>query len=1222
MSDIPPGKPEHRLQEMQELDPQTLPLRGAQVIEASAGTGKTWTLAALYVRLVLGHGRDDTGLLPPDILVMTFTEAATAELRERIRDRLAQAARHFRAQETGDAFLQALRASYAPERWPACAWRLDLAAQWMDDAAIFTIHGWSSRMLRQHALGSASLFEQSKVEDSEGLRLAAVRDYWRRWFYALPEEQLAALDKLAQDPQQLLERLKPRWQAIERSPEARYQDTPQPPELLAAWSRWQAEVDALEQDARAAWARHTEALRTQLVKAMDYDLSGTTYRAASREGYLAQLDAWATGGPRDAKNIGRFGIATLRAKTKTSKPKSGMPPYQTPVDEFGVYARLQELSDLLATEPDIQAGLVEHAAQAVALAYESRKRELAQFDFSDLLQRLYHALHSGDGRLAQAIRQQYPVALVDEFQDTDPWQYGALERIYLDGLADEAEPAPEPEGGDQALLMIGDPKQAIYSFRGADLATYLRARDRAEAVHTLSGNRRSTRQLVEAVNHVFAQAEQPFGALPFVPVQARNEQVQPLRRPDGSAHAALTVWHLASERPLGATAYQQAMAECCAGEMVRLLNQGLALPGQMAVLVRGWQEARAIRTALAGRGVRSVYLSERDSVWRSAEALDLWYLLRAVAQPRSVSCLRAALSCRTLGKSLGELDRLIRDEAAWDEQVEHFSRWHQTWQRQGFLAMLYQLLHEQQVPQRLLATTSDAERRLTNLLHLGDLLQRASLELQGEGALVRFLGDQLHEDAVSSDAAQMRLESDADLVQVVTMHKSKGLQYPLVFLPFVANFRAESAGSGRDDGERLAEDIRLLYVALTRAERALWLGVADRARDFNAKGGPPRSALSRLLGRRAADDLAQRLQCWAACPEVAVLPAPEAGTERYLPAAVDPGAQAAREPRRALRGDWWMASFSALTRELEPAALPQAASVEEERYLDAQTDSREPVLPGVPDLAPGTPEAVAVTVAVEPRYNAFGAGSAYGTLLHDLLEWQLREGWPLLRADAPAGQLQRWQQQLAARADALQLDAAMRELLPPWLAQIADTALPLGEEGAGTLRLADLSLQTAWPEMSFTVLTHGVTAQRIDRLITTRIQPGQPRNALRPSELQGLLIGFMDLVFEHEGRYYVLDYKSNKLPGYGPAELEAAMLAHRYEVQAMLYLLALHRLLKARLPDYDYDRHVGGALYLFLRGIDQPGAGLHRLQAPRALIEALDQAFAEGRPLQFHGEAA
>jgi len=884
------------------------------------------------------------------------------------------------------------------------------------------------------------------------------------------------------------------------------------------------------------------------------------------------------------------------------------------MDEFGVYVRLQDLSDRLAGEPDIEDGLIEHAAREVALAYERRKRELAQFDFSDLLQRLHHALQADDGRLARAIRQQYPVALVDEFQDTDPWQYGALERIYLSELAD---PAPG-SGGDHALLMIGDPKQAIYSFRGADLATYLRARVRAEAVYTLAGNRRSTRELVNAVNHVFMQAEQPFGGLPFVRVQARNEQVRPLLRPDGGIHAALTVWHLASEKPLGASAYQQAMAECCAGEIVRLLNQGQALPGQMAVLVRGWQEARAIRAALAGRGVRSVYLSEHDSVWRSAEALDLWYLLRAVAQPRSVSSLRAALSCRTLGKRLDELDRLIRDEAAWDEQVEHFSRWHQTWQRQGFLAMLHQLLHEQQVPQRLLAATPDAERRLTNLLHLGDLLQRASLELQGEGALVRFLGDQLHEDAVASDAAQMRLESDADLVQVVTMHKSKGLQYPLVFLPFVANFRAESPGSGRDDGERLAEDIRLLYVALTRAERALWLGVAERARDFAARGGAGRSALSRLLGRSSAGDLAQRLQLWTSCADIALLPVPDPATERYQPGADRPDAQAAREPRRLLRGDWWMASFSALTRELEPAALPQAASVEEDRYLDAQTDSRAAVLPVASDLAPPKDD----TVAAEPRYNAFAAGSAYGTLLHDLLEWQLGEGWPLLRADAPSSQQRRWQQLLAARCDALQLDEPMRELLPAWLAQIIATDLPVPDGGIGPLRLADLDLQTAWPEMSFTVLTHGVTAQCIDRLITAGIEPGRPRDALRPNVLQGLLIGFMDLVFEHEGRYHVLDYKSNKLPGYGPAELGAAMLAHRYDVQAVLYLLALHRLLRARLPDYDYERHVGGALYLFLRGIDQPGAGLYRLRPPRALIEALDQAFAAGEPVSSQTEAA
>jgi exodeoxyribonuclease V beta subunit len=228
-----------------ELDPLRMRLSGVQLIEASAGTGKTWTLAALYVRLVLGHGCADgparQGLVPPQILVMTFTEAATAELRGRIRARLAQAARCFEqdpdsdasAKEDLDDFLQHLRASYPPAQWPACAQRLNLAAQWMDDAAIFTIHGWSSRMLGTHAFDSAHLFQQSRVEDGEQLKRQAAQDYWRRWYYAAPLAQLPLIEQLASSPERLVDALSTWWRAQEHAPDGRVVAAEAPPALLA-----------------------------------------------------------------------------------------------------------------------------------------------------------------------------------------------------------------------------------------------------------------------------------------------------------------------------------------------------------------------------------------------------------------------------------------------------------------------------------------------------------------------------------------------------------------------------------------------------------------------------------------------------------------------------------------------------------------------------------------------------------------------------------------------------------------------------------------------------------------------------------------------------------------------------------------------------------------------------------------------------------------------------
>jgi len=1187
---------------LQPLNPITLPLQGLQVIEASAGTGKTYTLAALYVRLVLGHGRSQGALTPPEILVMTFTEAATAELRERIRLRLTQAAKDFRqAQAPADGFLRDLKNSIPAHDWPSCAARLDAAAQWMDEAAIFTIHGWSSRMLRQHAFDSSSLFEQSTVQDSEILRMQAAADYWRKWYYPLDEAQLSAILPIAKTPQALVKKLLPLWRAQERIPPAdltapadtvRQTEPDAPAQSLQLWAAQLQQVAACEAQALALWRTHADALLAQLTTAMDQDLNGNSFRLANRAGYLQQLKAWTLGAALDHKLVAKFGLRALSEKTLTQSAK--------PQDPTGALAAMQAWSDAVDGIVSPQEDLLAHAAWTITRTYDRSKQQRGQFDFADLLTRLHAALHWPGSRLPQVIRQQYPVALVDEFQDTDPWQWGALSKIY-----------PDPQASDAALLLIGDPKQAIYSFRGADLLTYLAARERAQAVHTLLHNYRSAPGVIAAVNHVFSQAEKPFGILKFLPALAPPTAVQ--STPSIAAPPCMTVWHLKTDKPLTSPQYLQRLSAICASHIVTLLLSGAARPAQLAVLVRDGTEARAMRLALKTRGVRSVYLSDRDSVFATREALDLWHILQAIAQPQSVRHLRSALTCRTLGLEAGEVEQLLQDESAWDRQVERFGQWQQTWQRQGFLPMLYQWLHEQQIAQRLTATTSDPERRLTNLLHLGDLLQKASLNLQGQAAVLRYLADQLHNPQASGDAAQMRLETDADLVQIITMHKAKGLQFPWVYLPFISNFKKEKKDSLRIDAERLEEDKRLLYVALTRAETALFLGVAQRSGDFTAKSKKPASALSDLLGRTGADDLKDKLKGWSACPSIQVVCAPEPSTAVYRSTQARPMPKAALTPHRQHHNPWWMASFSALTRQYPQTASWALPSETDERWQDAQTDND------------GQTDPIALD-AEEPGsmpFNDFNAGSAYGTLLHDLLEWQMQEGWPICCEDPQGAEsevapetLERWQQLFTSQTAALQLDAVQCDLLLLWLRQIAQTPLPLAQalevSLIPALRLRDLTPASAWAEMNFTLRTHGIQAQALDAIISAHVLTGQWRSPLQARSLQGLLTGFMDLVFVHDGRYYVLDYKSNKLPGYAQSDLAQGLLAHRYDVQFSLYLLALHRLLKARLPGYAYETHMGGAVYVFARGIDQVGAGVFAHRPAQAMIAAMDAAFKEG----------
>ncbi len=1212
------------------LDPLALPLHGRQVIEASAGTGKTWTLSALYLRLVLGlrnpiqpQAALGAPLLPPQILVMTFTEAATAELRERIRQRLGEAAQAFGPQGPGtDAFLTQLRDRIDPRWHASCVQRLEHAAQWMDEAAIHTIHGWSLRMLREHAFDSQGLFEQTRLEDVSALQRQTVQDHWRRWFYPLGQEDTQWIhQEVAASPSALLAQLLPLWRQMERSPQSLAQGlawaTRTPAHIAAERAAWAQQRAAQWEAARQAWDETAVAALKQA--AAQGHLNLRTYSAAHLPRWLEQMQAWHQGADIDPKVLNRFGRQTLVAQKWVEAPQASV---FALIDQYRLNA---ELGATFAEQ------LRQHAASACWQAMQASKNHSGQFDFSDLLQRLHAALQQADGRMAQAVRDQYPVALVDEFQDTDPWQCGSLERIYAAQT-------------NLCWLMIGDPKQAIYSFRGADLSTYLQARDHAllenpHAVHVLSHNHRSTPALVAAVNHVFGQHPNPFSQLDFSAVlPARQPAAAPAAHPPQAR--GLSVWVVrdstADQDTLGKGRFEQCMAQAAAEHIAQSLQSQSIPAGQIAVLVRGHHHHQLMRQALQQRGVASVYLSERDSVYHSDEAMDLWHWLHALSAPRDTARLRAALATRLWGLPAHTLPQSLADGGELDAWQSLAHAWHQTWLRAGVWPMLQQWLHAQtnmgsSLAQRLLAS-ADGERRINNLLHLGELLQHASERLNGCLALTRYLGAQIQSDAPPMESAHMRLESDAQRVQIITYHKSKGLEYPWVWVPFLSSFGkpADSAAAPASLWEAEPssveaevgsdEDMRLIYVALTRAKEAAWVGmgqVTGELREATTKARLLRSAPCELLQRCTKHDLLERLHAaWGSCPDIhiEVLEAStiEGRKSVYRGPANPLDFSRLATPRPLNPQRWWTASFSAMTRQLD-AELAIQASDEVQPDTPDWNPTPPPDLPwpemgeriGTAAALPGLGDAPALRPS---PWQAFPAGARSGSLLHDLLQWQCEHAWPLAQdpSHQAAPELLAWQGLVARKAMALDLTQAQIALIDPWLQALLHTPLPTPVSGAPELVLGQLTPTQAWAEMPFTLAVSRASTQAVDALISAQVLPGMARRALWPQRLNGMLTGVMDLVFEHQGRYGVLDYKSNRLDNYQPPDLEAAVLDHRYDVQYVLYTLALHRLLQVRLPHYDYDQHMAGAVYVFLRGIDQPGAGVHGHRPARALIEALD----------------
>ncbi|WP_112151305.1 exodeoxyribonuclease V subunit beta [Rahnella sp. NFIX50] len=1211
------------------LNVLNFPLTGSRLIEASAGTGKTFTIAALYVRLVLGHGGDNAfsrPLTPPEILVVTFTDAATKELRDRIRARLSQAAGYFLgnpdAENDSDEFLQNLRAEYTPEQWPGCARKLQLAAEWMDESAVSTIHGWCNRMLGEHAFDSDSLFTQTLETDQTELLMNVVRDYWRSFYFPLGEQEIRMLRGWWRSPEDLHRSVMP---LLEYAGELGSDQTPA--EVCETVNNLKAaELAALKQD----WPQWTQELRTMLEGAVAAKAVNGKIQARYFNPWLDKLHAWATSDEiiPDLKT----GWTRLTPAGLDEGWKQGVAPVHPAI------SAMETLKTRLESLPDARSGLLQHACRWIKNRFDLEQQKRAQMGFNDLLTRLDAALSSDNGaRLAEIIRTQFPVAMIDEFQDTDPLQYRIFDAVYR-----VAENAPE-----QGLILIGDPKQAIYAFRGADIYTYLRARrDTGGRHYTLATNFRSTRAMVASVNQVFELAENRKSGegaflfrrgaenqVPFLPVEAKG-RADTLVIDDAEA-AALTLWYPENQAEvLPKNQYVQMMADGCATEIVRLLRlgqQGSAgfglpgetlkpvMPGDIAVLVNTGREATAVRVALSKRGVRSVYLSDKESIFESAQAGELQYWLAACAAPENDRLLRAALATPSLNLSWEALDRLNQDENEWERYVQQFQALRTCWRKQGILPMLRRLMWEFDVPRRLLGRGD--ERALTDLLHLSELLQQASVQLDGEHALIRYLAEQCQDEHQGGDARKLRLESDAELVKVVTVHKSKGLEYPLVFLPFACAFRAvkkqdsplkwhtaegelEVALSATDeqlaqaDRERLGEDLRKFYVAMTRSRYALWLGMAQ-LKEFE------KSASGYLFHGGDAIDA-------DALP--ASLQALETDTIRAWPLPVTDGAiyrseqllpeLGPRPPLRTHKGPrWWVSSFSGL--QIAPAGsymVPETLNREprgeiesaaQDSYLEDQkvfVEDKEPV-PGL--LQPMTGE----------NLYAFPRGPAPGNFLHGLLEWAGDEGFAALAKD-PA----KIADQVARRCNTRGWEKWIVPL-SGWLTALLTQplALPDGE----TFTLAELPPYQV--EMEFWFSLTKVSTVRLDKLVQQYTLEGAERAPLLAEDLNGMLKGFIDLVFEHDGRYYVLDYKSNWLgddaSGYDQENMTQSMREHRYDLQFSLYLFALHRLLKSRIPDYDYDRHIGGAVYLFLRGSHAPGNGVCVQRPDKALMEQLDALF-------------
>ncbi len=1202
------------------LDWQRMPLNGRILIEASAGTGKTWNIGVIYLRLLL-----ECNLRVEQILVTTFTDAAAQELRERLRRRLIEAERWLAEpssaeKETADGSLESylLNVCRDDEKRIHALRKIQLARADLDRAPVSTIHALCQRIQRDYPLESGATFASDKLFDEQQLLRECVEDFWRRRYLTESVDPREARLLLKDGPEKLL------WDlaAVANSPDAQIQS--------GGLSDLEQRMEALRSEETIA-----ELLRLSTTKA----LYGVRKTALANRLAKVAVALQTEVGPDLEQSLKDALDGSFDADKVLEQE---LPETRGSLNKHPLMQSLQILRNLLPLRTILTRGAVlADAALACRDELPRRAQQRHVLTFSMLIDAVYRRLCSEpvDNTLADRLFEAFPVALIDEFQDTDQRQFAIFDRIYR-------------ERG--TLVMIGDPKQAIYSFRGGDIAAYLRASEQAEHSFSLATNHRSSRALVEAMNALYGHTDGGFDhpQIRYQPVLAAGKTDQKPYIVDGETVAQPLMIHDfrgdatdKKGRPLSSLGELESLAlDDCANRIVQLLNdpqqrihEQRVTPGDIAVLLSTNTQIVSLRERLIARGVPCVG-SGRGNIFSGEVARELELILFAVLHSEDDKAVRGALATRLLGATLDQFIAWQSDTAAFELQLERFETWQALIRTRGVLALIDALLTDRAT---ILLSLPEGERVLTDLRHLGELLAAEEGARQGLDGLYAWLVEMRQEgsdgDAEAADERQLRIESDARRVQLLTIHASKGLEFPIVFLPLIWRIgdrsgprspgvlryhdadgaRCVDLGSadfiehrGAHFREDLQERMRLLYVALTRAIHAVHVYWVDR-------GKPPVdddlawkiAAIDTLIlqaqqkldldedeaGRTPEALLKPMTQKLIGIALIQPMPRSQGHYKKPVQA-IAPRAVQTPPPRS--RAFQWLHSFSGLTR-----YAAAAVSIDDSGAAD---ESGADIIDAEQDLL--------MDMADDPRLLVLYPlrGPRFGDAIHQVLELA-RPGpvWPQQR--------QLIASQLAAqaiKADSLSPDEAL-ERVGTLIDRVRQSDLGDG------LQLANIAADQRIVEFEFQFPVQHVAVVHLRRLCLMHGQDDVVPASLDATTLNGMLTGFADLIVHWEGQFHVLDYKTNwlgaRLGDYAGVSLKAAMAEHHYPLQALLYTVALHRYLRQRMDGYIAAQHLGDSWYLFVRaiGLDsverttQPARlGVWRHRWPVALIEALDDAFA------------
>ena len=1123
-----------------------LPLSpGQHLIEASAGTGKTYTLMQLILRLLLGQGSQQAQAFElSEILVVTFTQAATHELKQRVTELLRAAQVGFERGSSTDESIQACIDASSDVKRDLI--RLRQAALSLDEAPIYTIHGFCSQILRDHSIElGLPLNVQIETDQSiDLLRLA--EDLFRQHVTTLSPLEQEVAQTLWASPTALLTRLKPliSRQTLSVRPEPHIRHLP-------------IEIESRMRRAKQQWLDEDLESLLGASDLMRNRKPFTRRLEMSRFCRTAQLEPFSE----------LWQLWRSSALTQVTK-KNGKTPLHPLFDEF------EDLSVLFEQFHAFQSGHLSALWSAFKRERERLVLESGRLGVDELIPRVSEALDRSK-RLAGRLANQYPILLIDEFQDTDDLQYQLFRTIHA-------------QQASHHLVLIGDPKQAIYRFRGADIKTYLRAAGDSLPTHHLDTNWRSSARLIEAVNHLF-QRDHAFSKEETITFF--RSKASPRASSDGirvDHKPAAPCWFVVNHE----TETNQYIAQVAqAQRMAQSLNAALSGPNevqlqisqdpdhyerlrpeQLSILVRNRREAQLIQTALSSYGLASVYLAQ-TSIFETQTARDLSIILTAMLRPKNPSAVISALSTRLFQRSFQWLGQFKQSEQAQMRAIESFSRWGTTWERSGVGAAIHQLLRDEGLG-GIWINRAEGSRELTDLRHLAESLDTRQRRLSSRQQLIDWLiGGYRLDETLGQEDTRQRLDSDDQLINIMTIHAAKGLEFDAVCVPFADFGAVKTRASDRllteeatssaahaeinlvrsDDLEETLteraqeEEMRLFYVAATRAKSLLILGLSEtRLTDSTSARTAP---LARLLGIDEAGRAEDAIRALPSSLFHLYTPAPI--TESRLPPDME---DHWNDPRPIPSVDFQpiTLSYTGLTRQLNRGAALHAPG------LNDEPDDNERI------------SLEHATTAIEQFLDTgLPKGANLGIKIHDLLQ-HLDFTQPLSEQSSLLDPFK-----TACRISAPEPSA----LLETWLESILST--PILDDG---FCLKHLSMSKRLNEVEF----HFPLTQ-LDALKEVSFLSSERLSSLAQAPWARYMTGSIDLVFEHQKRFYIVDYKSNHLgptpAHYASEKLAHAMHEHEYDLQYAIYAMALEKYLGLRSPDRAFDDQFGGVIYLFLRGM-------------------------------------